>query len=356
MNSTWSLLIAAVVLIAAAFARRGNLWRIAWSTLAAVLIAIAAANAVKVVRNPVTRDVYTPVHFGDPLPYGGYRLLPNQVTRHQGFVNERQIFDIHMTANADGLRISPAPGAAERSIVFLGCSYTFGHGVQDNETFAYLTGVRLRDRYAAYNFGHNGDGAHHMLSAIRAGAVEQLVKQPPKLFVFTALRDHVRRAVGWQVESYRMHDPMYRLGADGDPVLAGRFSDRSEQELSQLRDSQSMNRFFQPRQTDLDLYTAIVRKSRDELMRRYPDAVFEVLYWPDASETSSFEDLLRRAGLSVHSARQFLPGKFSQYQVDPADVHPNALAHRLAADFITSKLVPPVIQTPANGPRENGTR
>jgi hypothetical protein len=52
---------------------------------------------------------------------------------------------------------------------------------------------------------------------------------------------------------------------------------------------------------------------------------------------------LRNEGISVHRAEEFLPGRWQnpdRYRISPMDVHPNALAADLMADFVVHRLLP----------------
>src|SRR5690348_5151396 len=53
------------------------------------------------------------------------------------------VYDVAYTIDADALRISPPPadGPKQGCILFFGDSVTFGEGVNDEETFAYRTGL-----------------------------------------------------------------------------------------------------------------------------------------------------------------------------------------------------------------------
>ena len=87
-----------------------------------------------------------------------------------------------------------------------------------------------------------------------------------------------------------------------------------------------------------------MQASRDAILRLYPNTKFEVVYWPAvhwAAETSnaSIAELLRSGGLSVHPVREFLHGDMLQYVLSRDDIHPNALGHRLMADFVVSRLL-----------------
>jgi hypothetical protein len=73
------------------------------------------------------------------------------------------IYDVTYTIDADGLRI--AAGLDEnphdnRCMLFFGCSFTFGEGVDDHEAMPYVAGTLANLR--AYNFGFPGYGPHQM--------------------------------------------------------------------------------------------------------------------------------------------------------------------------------------------------
>lgn len=333
----------AIVLAAVAFLRRGRGWRITWSSVAAAVTAYGLAQLAMTWLHGEVRDVATPADFVSSDAGGWSRLAPNRVTRLQRFQGNRELFDVRATSTADGLRITPRAGKARQSIVFLGCSYTFGHGINDEQTFAYLTGERLRDSYATYNFGFSGDGPNNFLNRIRDGDFERVVKQPPKLFILSTMQDHVRRVAGWRLDSYRNRDPMYKLDAQGKLFLAGRFSERGEAERRALWFSEILPIFY-PGKKDLDLYTELLKATREEIARRYPDARFVVVYWPVPHKVgraihAHIEEALLGSGLEVHTSSEFLSGDPWQYVIDRDDIHPNALAHKRMADYVVDRLL-----------------
>jgi hypothetical protein len=86
-------------------------------------------------------------------PRYGWSLVPGAVGRHE-FVD----FDVIYTIDHDGFRVTDSPSQAARVVLCLGCSFTFGHGVADDEHYPailgrqYWTGVKVR------NAGVNGWG------------------------------------------------------------------------------------------------------------------------------------------------------------------------------------------------------
>ena len=68
------------------------------------------------------------IYVDDPVL--GYRHKSDVVGRHRALD-----FSVDYTLNANGNRKIPLPDESIGQVAFIGGSYTFGHGVQDDETF-----------------------------------------------------------------------------------------------------------------------------------------------------------------------------------------------------------------------------
>ena len=112
------------------------------------------------------------------------------------FLDDEPIFDVVYTTNEAGLRASPPSAEARESILFFGGSFTFGTGVNDDETMPHRGGVATKGKYRVFNFGYAGYGPHQMLAAIEGGLVDEIVIEPPKYVIYQAIPHHVERAAG----------------------------------------------------------------------------------------------------------------------------------------------------------------
>ena len=78
--------------------------------------------------------------------------------------------------------------------MFFGDSFTFGEGVNDEDTlpnaFSIVSGMRV------LNFGINGYGPHHMLRLLELDVPKKITSSFPRLMVYTAIEDHIARAAG----------------------------------------------------------------------------------------------------------------------------------------------------------------
>src|SRR5207247_10000624 len=90
---------------------------------------------------------------------------------------DQVLYDVTYTIGPDGLRVAPPAYdvAVGGCVVFFGDSVSFGEGVNDDQTFPYLVGLKTEGRYRIYNFAFSGYGPHQMLAALQAGRVARIV-------------------------------------------------------------------------------------------------------------------------------------------------------------------------------------
>ena len=276
--------------------------------------------------------------------------------------------DTRYTIDSNGLRAAPPYNKDDLAgtALFFGCSYTFGIGLKDDETLPYQVGVQSDGRYRTFNFAFVAYGPSQMLAAIETGRVGHAVDTTPRYAYYIAIPHHVWRAagrVGWI-----HHQPRYVLDADGTLHRAGYFEGRKplgsqlgigwpiEGLLNwtdgQLNKSAIWRRLLMSdsRITDDDirLYLAMVRRTQELLTTQYPDIQFRIILWPgqggSAAQQSTYDkirDGFLRMGIPVDLVADILPGYNTdreKFQLSSVDTHPNALANRLVAQYIVSKL------------------
>ena len=130
-------------------------------------------------------------------PALGWRNSPGVHLAHEGDHEP-------MTFLADGSRVTGAPAGKETSILIVGCSFSSGYGVRDEETYA----ARLQQRFPRErirNFAVSGYGTYQSLLMLR-----ELVEQRgyrPGLVIYGFLGMHPGRNVLTydNLEAYRAY-------------------------------------------------------------------------------------------------------------------------------------------------------
>jgi len=138
------------------------------SVLLALLVAEAAARLTlprphRAFGNPV-RDVVVARHVADPEL--GWTLPAGDVTLHHRRVvpDGPVLFDIDYTIRDGHRATSPNLSLSSPAIAVTGCSFTFGFGLQDRDTWPWILQERLPD-YRVVNLAVNGYGTDQALLA-----------------------------------------------------------------------------------------------------------------------------------------------------------------------------------------------
>ena len=291
------------------------------------------------------RQVY--VTSDDPVL--GYVLKPNTRRRAAKYYDAETVYDVTCTVDADGLRVSP-PSRTDctSSVLFFGCSNTYGEGVNDEQTMPYRVGVLTDGHFRIYNFGLHGYGPQHMLAMIEAGRVQSIVKEPPQHAIYQALYpSHAYRAAGKR--AWVRTGPRYTIDSSGAPVRHGSFSDSDWRSpvwlwLRSQIDKSSLGRrllSLPGRLTAADerRFLAIVKASADLLEQEYPSVQFHVLIW--TSDRSIIQRLSDK-GMDVHDVGGFAATARRQEgsaSLHPADPHPTPLVYTLIARYVIESII-----------------
>ncbi len=289
-------------------------------------------------------DSYKSQH--DFLGYAPLKNITGSVIKRY---RDELIYNAVFTTDSNGLRISPPykPQNNMECLLFFGGSFTFGEGVNDDETLPYVTGIETNGKYRIYNFGVNGYGTHQMLSALEHQIVENIVTDcEPRYAIYQALLPaHIRRSAG--LAFWDKHGPKYLL-KDGKVVFSGHFDDDNLH--NQVKNFFKLNSFLiykrifhKINRSDIDLFIGIVESSREHLENRYPNLKFHLIAW---GRVKDYDDVLRRLqenGINIHLINDILPNfegrGWKKYTIHQRDAHPNPLAYKLLAKYVVNKII-----------------
>ncbi|HET6673719.1 MAG TPA: hypothetical protein VFG71_00195 [Nitrospiraceae bacterium] len=298
----------------------------------------------------------------------------NFAATHQKIVNSVPIYKVTYTIDANGLRIAPPYDVAHGrgSILFFGCSYTMGDGVEDNETMPYLTGLLTQGRYAVYNFGFHGYGPQQMLAALETGRVQRIVTVSPRYIIYQAIPYHMERVAG--LMTWFPHVPLYRRTDSGRVVPDGhvdsvadetryspieRFWRRQgptgEAISKTLRRSYIYDKFVRPLRSlsdeDVRLFLDVVLQAKEEAARQYPQSEFHVILWDNMFVKHDFLqflprvlETLRNKHVRVHLVSEIIPDYYestpnTKYEIDRYDNHPNPSTYRAIAAYVAKNIL-----------------
>ena len=252
------------------------------------------------------------------------------------------LFEVTYTTDEHGRRVTPgvAPGA-DRHLLFLGDSFAFGFGVEDNETLPAQVAA-LAPQHAPYNYGFPGYGPQHALVLLSGGEVREQVPEDAGLAIYIYIHAHVRRAIGEsRIVRWAPYHPCYEI-EDGELVYRGSFATGRplRTRLYRLLDrSRTLRRFdiTFPRLGDehYALTARILEGARDAYRAAF-DGDFVVLIWPGVDASERLIPHLERAGVRYLDYSGLTDSELLEHI--PGDGHPTpgvyaAVARRLVADL-----------------------
>jgi hypothetical protein len=130
------------------------------------------------------------------------------------------VYDVHYSM-PNGLRIAPESlKQTGPTVMFFGDSFTFGVGVNDEDTLP--NSFSIVSRMRVLNFALDGYGPHHMLRLLELDVPKKITASFPRLMVYTAIENHIRRAAGRA--EWDKNGPLYEI-QNGHAHYTGSFGE-----------------------------------------------------------------------------------------------------------------------------------
>lgn len=280
----------------------------------------------------------------------GYRLKPSTHVKVSKTRDDTPVYQAIYSIDQHRRRITPGQEhkRATRSMLFFGCSFTFGEGVQDNQTLPFHVS-QLMPEFRIYNYGVPGYGPQQMPVRLEgAEFAEEFGEQGDATLIYTFVDSHISRATGWLQVFWGRHFPYYRLESDQLVRRGSFFSDRPIlTHLYILLWKSSLVRYLNtalqwPLITDDDikLTARIIEESRNTLREKFRSDRFYVLFYPSASVKNAGRLIphLKKAGIRYFDYSTLKePGAID---VIPNDPHPSAESYRVVATILAKDIGP----------------
>ncbi len=280
-------------------------------------------------------------------PELGWVYIPNH-TVVQEFGSARR--KVPMYFDSLGCRVR-APGVrhdpAAPSVLFVGDSFTFGHGLLYEETFAGQLEAMPGFPYQVVNLGVQGYGTDQALLLLK----RQFHKFNTKFVVYTYIDQHPdRNRVSDERLFHRFNrfvgtKPLFGLRSDGTLYLEQAPVRYADLRYSRLWACIQIVVLRRGPKTTLDLTRALVQEMRNYVESK--GAVFVVVHWderaywkPETNPPSTLggEPPFRGMGLNLIDTTADLPAGWSTWRI-PGDGHPDARAHAYVSHLLFEALV-----------------
>ena len=173
----------------------------------------SAIVAEREIRKPASRDAWQLLHL--PEPALGWTLT-DHIRYRKRLIDSAGVlqYDVTYTVESGRRRTPPAPTAPDPKgappvVIAAGCSFTFGHGLNDEDTWPWLLQQQLSG-YEVLNAGVMGYGTDQALMA-----AERQIQLHPARAVILGFGDFQiernRAPQGWLVSVYPFSKPLFAL-------------------------------------------------------------------------------------------------------------------------------------------------
>lgn len=286
--------------------------------------------------------------FDDSLE-GLSRPRPGQYSQTRTSLDGTLLYNVKYSIDSFGRRTWPNRKSGERFIIFLGCSFTLGEGVKDEEALPARLD-QLQSGFTVYNYGFHGYGPHDVLERVRQEKWKDSVPEKHGIVVFVVIDDQIKRANASMtyVSSYGQHHLYMKEKQDGVFENVGAFKNAYPR-LTNFYNWTSklpLVEYFgiefplQWKKKHFERMVRLINATKIELEKSLTIDKFVVVEFPNSYLTASyFPKLLSDYGIFNLDYSNFLAQKFNNAYMFLADGHPSpginaVLAQQLYEDLI----------------------
>jgi hypothetical protein len=265
-----------------------------------------------------------------PLP------VPNTATEFKEVLDGRLIADVTYRIDASGLReISKSVQGRPHKVAFFGCSFMFGHGVENDQTLPYYFVRAASGTVEGFNFAGEGWGPHQMLREIETGFVRR-VAGTPDLAIYEAIPDHLRRVAGrapWE------SGPRYALCRGDEACYAGPFHSAYYEICRFWLDKSWTVKFLEnhfgnfSRPSDLPLFLAVLKRTRSLLAAN--GTRFVIVLWDQNELAKQMTNALRANKFDVVALSSIVSERnLKKHPLMQPDRHPSPAANQAIGAYL----------------------
>jgi hypothetical protein len=307
-------------------------------------------------------DIYFRKFFRNPVPFTtgnlfkashpdsllGYRPDNNVYCSGKKIFGDTLIYQMSYRLDSSGHRVTPdSLTTKEKFAVFLGCSFTFGDGLNDYETIPFLFS-KITKTFKGYNLGYSGYGPNQGLIKLQHDSLRKMVKQKDGIGFYIFIHDHINRTIG-SMSSFMMNrgqSPCFEL-EDGNVVHKGLFINARPMRSSvyEKMGGNSFCRFFgigHPfwlTNEHFELTGKVLEKMSNEFQNKFQNDKFYVIIYPSISQKDYEADehiiqYLKNKKIKYLDYRKLFNPTEKRFFIHH-DNHPTALAN----DFLTKQIV-----------------
>ncbi len=264
----------------------------------------------------------------------GSKLANDTVISHAYVINDSLIYKQYYHTDAYGRRINPKtkPDTVYKEFAMItGCSFAFGYGLNEKQTLAYAIDSMMG--YRAYNYAVAGYGTQQTLTLLQSRELSKEIKEPNGILIHLFIDDHIPRLIGSRrlMKLWARNYPYYHI-ENGQLVQDGSFR-TGRHLLTSFYCAISQSAFIDLFDIDfpwyvsnghLELFSAVLKKSKEEFLRQYPKGRFLVVLGPNSLLAPRIITALLENEIETLDCSNLFDKDQKQYKIHWTEAHPNS--------------------------------
>ena len=314
-------------------------------TLAGLGFAYSKLNKRFVIKF-VDGSVLTFIKTGDYNPNKPpVQYYPNAIAHFKKIINGEKIYEQVYSLDEFGFRKLNYRDKkeAKEHLIFSGCSFTFGEGIKNEETFAALIEKKYKD-LNVYNTGISGGGIHTAIRTFDVVEYQKMAKEEVGKMIYIAIEDHINR---WLLsESYLQWAPKhfpYYIIQKREVIYKGSLSDHPLYFSSQKKKLHEIV-YKKRTESDLNYYLLGVLELKKRYLAKFPKGRFIFMFHPASlfsdKDIVSITKLLKQNGVEVLDPSELYAEELKLNKTSPKDYlipidgHPNARLNKVMVTML----------------------
>ena len=165
-------------------------------------------------------------------------------------------------------------------IITIGCSFVYGHYIEDEDTLAYKLQESTKRR--VYNLGYRGTGIQHVLWQIENTDFFKRDDINPEYVIYVFISDHMRRMyANYLLESSREKYLRYKL--KNNKLVPNKWLEKEFLDyIKVFRISKKINDLMyilKSNDTKFDFYKLHIERAKKSLNKKYPNTKFVIVIY-----------------------------------------------------------------------------
>lgn len=238
---------------------------------------------------------------------------------------------------AEEFRPPSIKNSTKGSVILFGCSYTYGDGLSDEESFS----AQLSDytNRSVYNRGYGGSGPQLMLFQLSSGNLSKEIPSADYI-IYTIIDDHLNRIYKFRNWPFLTKISIKYITDKNDNLIMKQLKfPLGESSIMRLVDDYQGNTLSVKQKIEFLIH--ILDESYAKAKILYPNAKFVILEYSEESLFSK-EDInrLKSKGFIVINLGDLTPIELydEKYRNSKYDTHPNAKAWNIIVPALSKKL------------------